>query len=409
MVASCNKRPLNPFIPNTLFAPIGFNLTWTTSIPLPSILMWPVTAAFGPVASFNLLMLLAPALAAWAAFLLCRHLCGSWWASLLGGYIFGCSDFILSEAQGGHLHMTLVFLVPLAVLAVARAIEGRISPGRLIAVLAVILAAQFLISTEIIATMTMFGAIALALGWLLALPETARRIAGAALPIGCAYAIAAVILSPFIYWLFAFGLPRGEFAPAEIFSSGLLDFQSMSRLPLIVIAIAYASRSRRSPLCRTLVVVLIVSIVIALGPRLHIGRHAYFAMPGKVIFAMPLIDKALPMRFVMYMFLCLAIMVSLWFASNGMSVYMNGAAAAIVLILIWPSLAMQWTQPADTPSFISNGTYRDYLHPNENVLALPFGHRGDTMLWQAETGMLFPNGRRIIPDRRRRSLRDGRS
>jgi len=380
---------LNPFFTRLLWAPVGLNLTWTTSIPLPSLIMWSVTATLGPVASFNCLMLIAPALAAWTTFLLCRHVCRSWWPALLGGYIFGFSDFMLSEELGGHIHTTIVFLVPLSALITVRAIQGEIATGRFIATLAAILVAQFLTSTEIFATMTIFGAMAMTVAWAYAPPDTARKIAAQMVSIGIAYAIAGIVLSPFIYWLFALGLPHGEFASSEIFSSGLLDFLANSRLPLIAVAVVYAISRWRSPVCKVLIIMALVASILALGPRLHIANRAYFELPGEILEALPMIDKALPMRFVMYSFLCLAVAASLWFASNQWGLILNCTVAAILIFLIRPGFATQRTRSVDVPAFFTDGIYRDYLHPNENVLVLPFGHRGDSMLWQADTGMYF--------------------
>ena len=68
--------------------------------------------------------MLVPALAAFTAYLLCRHLTRSLWASLVGGYLFGFSSYMLGQEQG-HLHMTAVFLLPLIALAVVRYVAGR--------------------------------------------------------------------------------------------------------------------------------------------------------------------------------------------------------------------------------------------------------------------------------------------
>src|SRR5579864_5403503 len=88
---------LNAFLPKVIWAPIGFNLAWTTGIPGPSLILWPFTYLFGPVASYNFSMLLSPALAAWAAFILCRYITKSFWSSLVGGYIFGFSTYMLGH------------------------------------------------------------------------------------------------------------------------------------------------------------------------------------------------------------------------------------------------------------------------------------------------------------------------
>ncbi|MGH7933221.1 MAG: hypothetical protein ACREQN_08625, partial [Candidatus Binataceae bacterium] len=70
---------LNPFMTQAIWAPQGFNLAWSTCVPLASWVASPLTALFGPVASYNVLILLAPALTAWIAFMLCRYVTGSLW------------------------------------------------------------------------------------------------------------------------------------------------------------------------------------------------------------------------------------------------------------------------------------------------------------------------------------------
>jgi len=57
---------INPFHSTVVWAPTGVNIAWVTGLPGPSLVAWPVTALFGPVASLNLLLLLSPALASWA-------------------------------------------------------------------------------------------------------------------------------------------------------------------------------------------------------------------------------------------------------------------------------------------------------------------------------------------------------
>ena len=74
--------------------------------------MWPVTALWGPVASYNLLALLACPLAGWAAFLLFRRVTGRFWPSVLGGYVFGFSTYLLGHLAM-HVNLELVFVPPL--------------------------------------------------------------------------------------------------------------------------------------------------------------------------------------------------------------------------------------------------------------------------------------------------------
>ena len=100
-----------------------------------------------------------PALAAFTAYLLCRHLTRSLWAALVGGYLFGFSSYMLGQQQG-HLHMTAVFLLPLIALATIRYLQGELDGRGFAWRLGVLFGLQFWLSTELLVT----AALALALG-----------------------------------------------------------------------------------------------------------------------------------------------------------------------------------------------------------------------------------------------------
>ena len=68
---------LNPFFTHLVRAPAGHSLAWVTAIPPIALLAAPLTLTAGPIVTFNLLVILAPPLAAWAAFVLCRRRDGS--------------------------------------------------------------------------------------------------------------------------------------------------------------------------------------------------------------------------------------------------------------------------------------------------------------------------------------------
>lgn len=155
--------------------------------PLISWLVLPLTAALGPVAAYNLLCVLCPALAAWSAFLLCRHLAGNFRAALLGGYLFGFSTYVLGHILCGHVDCFSVFLIPLvAYLALAR-LEARLTRLAFGLWLFALLVAQFLIVDEFFVTMTLVGAVALALAWVCGQRDRKRRIEALAAPISLAY------------------------------------------------------------------------------------------------------------------------------------------------------------------------------------------------------------------------------
>ena len=73
--------------------PDGVNLMWNTSLPLPGLLLAPVTATWGPVLSFNLLVL-AYGLSAWCAYLAIRRFVPGHLAAAVGGLVYGFSPAI---------------------------------------------------------------------------------------------------------------------------------------------------------------------------------------------------------------------------------------------------------------------------------------------------------------------------
>ena len=101
----------NPFFTHAIWSPAGVNMSWVTAVPGLALLFSPLTLLFGAVVMYNVAAVVLPALAAWTAFLLCRHVTHAFWPSLAGGYLFGFSSYMLGQ-ESGHLHMTSVLLVP---------------------------------------------------------------------------------------------------------------------------------------------------------------------------------------------------------------------------------------------------------------------------------------------------------
>lgn len=410
---------VNLFVTRLVWAPRGFNLAWTTSIPLISYLAFPLKSWIGLIPTFNLLAILFPAIAAWIAFILCRHLTRQYWPALIGGYIFGFSSCMLAQIRS-HFFCEAVFILPLIVYLVVRKLEESIRTLSFVLLLAAALTAQFLISKEIFATSTMFGAIALLLALCFNSGETRTRLAQLMIPIAGSYAIAVAIVSPYLYYLFAQASPN-LFFPPEDFSADLVNFAIPTRnnalgnipilaaisnrfqggnigeigaclsLPLIVITILFAWHHWRQPGPRLMLHSLAIICVLSLGPVLHMAGQTYHVeLPELFITLLPLIGQALPMRFILYAFLDLALITSLWLATipSGSPLRYIASIAVIGFLLPNPSAAF-WVNRANNPAFFTSGLYQRYLAPGETVLILPYGYRGDSMLWQAETHMYF--------------------
>ena len=137
---------LDPFQTHAIWSPSGVNLLWVTSVPGLSLLIWPLLHLAGPIASYNILMTLAPVLSASAAYLLAYEITGSWTSSFLGGYFFGFSSYEIINSDGAP-NLSFVVLVPLILFVLLRSLNRNWSllfSGLLIGVL---LLFQFLVST----------------------------------------------------------------------------------------------------------------------------------------------------------------------------------------------------------------------------------------------------------------------
>src|SRR5436309_3909197 len=73
---------LNPLSTQMVWAPGGVNLAWVTTIPGPAMAMIPVTKLFGALAAYNVLLVAAPALAGWGAYLVCKRVTNRFWPSV---------------------------------------------------------------------------------------------------------------------------------------------------------------------------------------------------------------------------------------------------------------------------------------------------------------------------------------
>jgi hypothetical protein len=408
---------LNPFLCRVVWAPSGVNLAWVTSIPGAALLAAPLTRALGSVATYNLLCFLCQGLAGWAAFALFRHLTRRYWASILGGYLFAFSPYMLGRMLG-QLVMMLVFPVPLAVLVVLMLAEGRIGRAAFVASMAVVLIGEFSFSLEIFATMTAFGTAALAIAFSVGPEQWRDSIRRTVAPLAASYAIALVLLAPYLYYLFAFGFPHGSIVSPKAYSSDLLNFlvptptnllgtgrffASISRrfpyrpeacayvaLPLLAIIAAFARSRWKTATGKFLVIMLGAIWLASLGPRLHVAGHVLFGLPWKIATHLPLIRSALPGRFSLYGSLVIALITALWMSDRAASPAIRGAAAALIVVFTLPNLNPRfWTTAVNTPPFFTTGEYPNYLAPGENVLVLPYGLLGNSMLWQAETAMYF--------------------
>ncbi len=409
---------LNPFVTHLVWAPSGANLAGTTSIPGLALVASPFTLTLGPIVTYNLLYVLAPALSAWTAYLLCRRLTGKVLPSLVGGYVFGFSTYELTKMLG-HLNLAFVFLLPLCVLLVLLRVEGSISPRRFVLLLAAALTFQFLISTEVFFTLGLFGLVAYVVALVLLRGSRARALAATGGWIVVAYGVSAVVLVPYLYYVVK-GIgqaPIYDFYPTY-YSTDLMNFvipTTLTRvgwetfagmsgkfignlgeqggyigIPLFLILLLFVWRDRRTFAAKLLPIVLLVIMVATLGPKLHFVGHQTVTLPWKPFASLPLARYALPGRFTVYAFLVLSVVVALWLSSAKTSRWTKWVLAPAAILFLLPNWRGPfYNSPVTIPAFFREGVYRAYLTPGENTIVIPYGDHGHSMLWQVETGMYF--------------------
>jgi hypothetical protein len=96
---------------DTINVPHGVNLAALTSMPTLGVLLSPVTALWGPVASYNVATSLAPALGALAMMWASRRWLTTIWARYVAGLLFGFSPYVMAQ-NWGHLFLSSVALFP---------------------------------------------------------------------------------------------------------------------------------------------------------------------------------------------------------------------------------------------------------------------------------------------------------
>jgi hypothetical protein len=421
---------LNPFFPRIIYAPQGIDIAQGALMPGLALALTPVTALTSPLVAYNLAALMAPPLAAFTAFLLCRRLTGQFWPSLVGGWLFGFSTYMLGQ-DAGHLNLSLVFLVPVLVYVSLRAYAGEATRRRSVIELTIALVGQFSLSVEIFATFTLFAAIALVIAWALGdsgIRAALRGLVGVAVG---AYVATLVIVSPYLWYALKPGgepvLPwrTTEFSAdllsfvvpnqltrvlgihflhtTEKFTAGYIEGAAYLGLPLLLLAALGLWFGRRRVETKLLAWMLAIVLVCSLGAHLHVDGHELIPLPWDLVSHLPFLGVVIPSRFVMYATLIVAVLASTALARRShpraadpvrRSIPWERTGrwvlAAVAIVSLWPDLRYSfWNSRPQLPALFTTSAYRRVLRPDDIVLALPVGIYGSGMLWQAEAHLGF--------------------
>jgi hypothetical protein len=396
----------NPLDVDVAWMPNGFDFGLGTAGGGLAVVAWPLTALAGPVPAYNVLILLAPALAATTAFLLAHHVTRAFLPSLVGGWVFGFSSYELGRILG-HLPLAFVALLPLIPYLVLRRYAGDLSRRRFVVLLALVLAAQFFIVTQTFFTLAIVGACAAAAAAALL---DAARVRTVALEGAAAFGLALCLVSPVI----AYALVSDAATPARspfAESADVLNYVVPTRrtwvefpgsddiaarftgtgteqgayLGIPFLALAALAVMRR-PLSRPrlfLGVLLVVLVILSLGTRPKIAGVVVGVGPWSAVAWAPAIESALPARLTVFVSLLAGLLVALALADGASRWRWLLAVAGIVVTL--PNLGLaQWSSPVPRPTFFTTNRDERHLADGERALVLPYGPAGWSMLWQAE-------------------------
>ncbi|OLB77728.1 MAG: hypothetical protein AUI14_15315 [Actinobacteria bacterium 13_2_20CM_2_71_6] len=376
----------------------------------------PVTLAFGPGAAYASSITLALAATAIVTYhLLSRYLVTSRAAAFVGAAVFAFGPGIMWHANG-QPYFLANFLVPLIVLRAVRLTAGR--PVRNGILLGLLLTWQALINTEVLALTALGGAVA-ALYYALqgeAAPGRSRfaRIwpgwgAARSAVVGLAVALGtALVLLAYPLWYRFAGDPLHHVVPVPpadhgedlttfvLFwrdslagnlsaakSIGSIEQNTWFGWPLVILAlVSVALLWRVSVAVRVVTLTAVVFGVFSLGSVIRVnGQPTGVPGPWWPFSKVPGFEDIAPTHLALVLLPCLAVLLAIacdrlpstdTAVSHGLSfkrLWIILATAALVATAPKPLLANG--NLGDIPTFITAGTWRQYVSPGETLVPVP--------------------------------------
>jgi len=412
-----------------LFHPGGINLLDDTSVIALGVVLAPVTWLWGPVASMNVALTLAPALSALAMFLLLRRWVRWSPAAFLGGLAYGFSPFVVTELALNQVNIAFLAVPPLVVLVLSDLlVTQRRPPWRNGLALAGLVVVQFFVSTEVL----VITVLASAVGVVLLLvgtavvdrdavgPRVRGAVTGAAVAVG-----ASVVVLAYPLWFLLAGPSHltgpiwsagatarfGTTAASFFSTSGLAGLQpTMVRfggyqgpvlvglgylgVGVFVLGLLGVVAWPRDRLLLLFFGVGLVAALLSLAP----GHGVW--VPWDALAHVPWIGDIVEVRFVLVTTLCLAVLAGLaldhartWLSARSPSAAASAGGWGIAVLALLPSVVALapnlplTTRPVVVPTWYA--TRGAALPPGRVLLTypVPFSGLQSSEAWQAATSM----------------------
>ncbi len=237
---------------------------------------------------------------------------GSGLASFAGGGIFGFSTYGSLVVSAGHLNLSLALMVPVCTYLFVRHLHGSLHDRAFVLLMAATLAGQFLVSTEVFATMTLLGALTVSIGIVFTGRSRRTLVRTGAFAL-VAFGVAGLALLPFFYAAFANPVPAKVFVhatganapnvnrtlesflfPATMtrFGRGAVFHASIPKnglylgIPLLAILALVTVSRWKSPAVRTLAVAFGAICLLSLGAYQRFGS-TIVALPWSALGRLP--------------------------------------------------------------------------------------------------------------------------
>lgn len=367
----------------------------------------PLTLGAGPVVAFNLLTALAPPLAAWAAFVLCRRLSGRFWSALVGGVVFGFSAYELRASAAGQLNLSYSLLLPILAYLLVRWWQGSLKSFTCVILAAILITVQFYLFVETFADLTGILVISLLVGLMVAGRVNRPAILRLAKLVAAAYVIALVLAAPDLLSAMGarspapVGYTAADIASLVIPQRGDLGIGWLANaaagahpistgayvgVPLLLLAILLAVGSWRNPLVRFLACMLAIILLASVGPVVYLDGHPLAVLPWHGLYDLPIIRNAWPARLMLFGSLILAVATTLWLADPAKYLrWTRWPLATLIIAALALNAFPAVTGPqSSVPTFVSGGQYRSQLARDEIVVVVST-IRNAGMLWQAQS------------------------
>ena len=412
----------NPLFTDYLSYPHGANLMWNTSMIFPAVLLWPATAAFGPVVAYNLLITTGITISAWCGFLAARLFVERDLMCFVVGLIYGFSPALMAQALG-HPHAVVAIFPPLTLMVGHEMLVRRRWNPLVAGCLAGLAAAlQLLTGEELLAETLVVAVFAIALLALMHRDQVRASLPYVAKASGAALVVFAVLAAyPLAFQFFGPQRVSGNMQAPDVYVSDLLSFflppglihftgnvtenDAYVGLPLLALFAAGLKTGWRVPRIRWIGLTALVVAVLSLGPHLHVyGSVTPIVLPWAAVAALPLLGSALPARLMEIGFLAIGIVVA-YAGSRALSSTQTwriatGLVLLVSLAVIAPPLPYP-SVPASAPAFFKPGGNVARIPEGSVVLITPFSSKEstDAMYWQAVASYRFrmPEGDAFTP------------